>query len=170
MPLILIIGAIVIAIGAGALFMIPKNDTTTPVPETETAARTETSSEADTEATTPTDTMVAPEETTTSDTTSVANGTYNAKGTYLTPKRTEHAVEVTLTVEDGMVTESVVLFDNKPAGESSNPNQVNFYESYTSEVVGQPLETISLSRVGGASLTTNAFNDAVAIILAEARG
>ena len=36
-------------------------------------------------------------------------------------------------------------------------------------VVGKKLETISLSRVGGASLTTNAFNEALAEVKTKAQ-
>src|SRR3989344_1271792 len=79
-----------------------------------------------------------------------------------TPARTTLEIDVTLTVEGGIVTDANVVYDN---GEGfSNPNQERFDGAYKAEVIGKPLNDISLSRVGGASLTSNAFNEALEII------
>ncbi len=163
MPIILIIGAVVIAVGFGALLFFSPNtasETTTPADSNnEINVRVE-----DVEEMNDTDPTDEPEPTSSSN----VEGTYEASSTYLTPARTEQHVNVTLTLEDGVVTNSVVNFDGKAEGESSNDNQARFGDAYKSEVIGKSLTEISLSRVGGASLTSRAFNEAVAKIMVEA--
>lgn len=95
------------------------------------------------------------------------SGTYSADASYLTPRRTEHEITVELTVADGIVTEADVTYGG-PNGTTENPNQASFDEAFRAEVVGQPIDEIELSRVGGASLTSNAFNEALGNIEAEA--
>ena len=73
---------------------------------------------------------------------------------------------VTLSVADGIVTDASVTFDGQSSG-FSNPNHERFNAAYKPEVVGKKLTEVSLSRVGGASLTSKAFNDAVAKIVAQ---
>ncbi len=90
-----------------------------------------------------------------------------ASASYLTPSRTEHTVDVSVTLTGSVITDVEVLFDGQPEGQFSNSNQGRFYNSYSSEVVGKSIEDISLSRVGGASLTSNAFNEAVQSIASE---
>ncbi|NBD73956.1 hypothetical protein GVX82_02855 [Patescibacteria group bacterium] len=98
-----------------------------------------------------------------------ADGTYTATADYLTPRRTTHTVDLTLTLEDDVVTAAAVTYDGKPAGEYSNDYQEGFDAAYEAEVVGQPIENISLSRMGGSSLTPQGFNDALEAVKAEAR-
>lgn len=91
--------------------------------------------------------------------------TFTGSGTYQTPARTSHEIDVTLTVEAGVVTDAKVIYDN---GEGfSNPNQERFDGAYKALVVGKSLNEISLSRVGGASLTSEAFNQALVAIKAQ---
>jgi hypothetical protein len=91
--------------------------------------------------------------------------TFTGTGTYLTPARTKHELDVTLTLEAGLVTEVDVVYDN---GEGfTDPHQERFDAEYKTLVVGKSLSEISLSRVGGASLTTNAFNEAITAIKSQ---
>lgn len=90
---------------------------------------------------------------------------YTENVSYLTPARTEHKMAVTLKVANGIVTEADVVYDGG-AG-YSNPSQERFDGAVSAEVIGKPLAEISLSRVGGASLSTNAFNEAVLKIQAQ---
>jgi hypothetical protein len=85
--------------------------------------------------------------------------------TYLTPNRQEHEVNVTFTVTDGVVADSEVIFDRSDG--YSNSHQERFDAAYKEQVIGQPLENVSLSRVGGASLTSEAFNEAAASAAAK---
>jgi hypothetical protein len=94
-----------------------------------------------------------------------ANGTYNADSFYLTPRRTRHDMTITLEVVDDVVVDANVTYDG---GTAQTPNHARFDEAYRAEVVGQRLDEVSLSRTGGASLTSDAFNDAVETIKADA--
>jgi hypothetical protein len=73
---------------------------------------------------------------------------------------------VTLTVASGVVTDAAITYDGQSSG-FSNPNHERFDAAYKAEVIGKNLSEVSLSRVGGASLTSKAFNDAVAKIAAQ---
>ncbi len=46
-----------------------------------------------------------------------------------------------------------------------HPLQERCYGAYETQVVGKKLEDISLTRGGGASLTSKAFNEAIANII-----
>lgn len=94
------------------------------------------------------------------------DGSFTANASYTDPGRKEHDIEVTLTIADDIVTGASVLYNGAAA---NTPNHTRFENGYKQEVVGKSLDSISLSRVGGASLTTEAFNDAVAIIKTEAK-
>jgi hypothetical protein len=161
MPIVVaILGVIIVVMGVLFFTMSPAEPT--PAAGTEEVNRTE-SMEMDTEAEIEIDTTINPE-TSLNDTTATLASTYTGSGTYLTPARTSHKIDVTLTVEGGIVTNADVVYDGG-AG-FSNPNQERFDGAYKAQVVGKSLSEISLSRVGGASLTSAAFNEAVASIRA----
>jgi hypothetical protein len=96
------------------------------------------------------------------------NGTFEGSGTYLTPARGEHSVDITVTVTNDVVTDITTRYDGKDSG-FSNGHQERFDAAYKSQVIGKKLSDISLSRVGGASLTTNGFNDAIKAAAARAQ-
>ena len=168
MPIVVVIlGVIIIALGA-AVFLVPKPAETPTV--TEEVNRTEAMEQEE-------ETMMEVEgdveadlETSVLDTTSTleaevgSSQTFTETGTYLTPARTSHEMTVSLTLENGVVAAAAIVYDG---GEGfSNANQERFDAAYKAEVIGKPLTEISLSRVGGASLTSQAFNEAVAKISA----
>lgn len=99
--------------------------------------------------------------------TSFADGSYTTQASYFTPRRTEHLMDITLTVENDVVTDASIIWDGDATPKT--PSHSGFDVAYKAEVVGQPLSEINLSRVGGASLTSDAFNEAVDTIEAEAR-
>lgn len=162
-------------IGTGAYLLT--NRTEEPTTEPVTATRDETTRPAEDETTDaaadaptapPESTTAAEEPTTTSepDEVTAASTPYNATASYLTPARTSHEVDVTLSLDsDGVVTGANVTYDNKDG--YSNSHQERFDATFREEVVGQPINAIELSRVGGASLTSEAFNEAVAEIAAQ---
>lgn len=76
-------------------------------------------------------------------------------------------IDVTLEVSNGVVKSADVMYGNKETG-YQHPLQERFDAVYKSEVIGKKLEDINLSRVGGASLTSKAFNEAVADIIKQA--
>jgi hypothetical protein len=87
-----------------------------------------------------------------------ATETYNGEASYFTPNRTEHDVLVTLELDGETVVDANVTYNGESA---QTPNHTNFDNAYTEAVIGQNINELQLSRVGGASLTSNAFNDAV---------
>lgn len=196
MPYIIAIIVVVVATGAFLLFRTPavapvesEPVTTAPAPATdtqETPVTTETESTADTAsdatpgtaagiptANAPTgepDISTVPDEVSEPDTAPVSeasgtNGTFSADASYLTPRRTNHDITVSLTLENDVVTAAEVLYDGSPT--ASSPSHSGFDSAYETEVIGKTLDDINLSRVGGASLTSTAFNEAVADIRAQ---
>lgn len=168
MPIAVIALIVLAAVGAGAYFF-----TTTPTTEPSTITQEEVARPAEEEVETETEALAIASDSTepepTSDTSSIyTDGTYRATGSYLTPRRTSHDIEVELTIENDIVIASNVLYDGQASG-FSNDNQARFDSTYQTEVIGQPLDSINLSRVGSASLTSNAFNEAKAKIASEAR-
>lgn len=77
-----------------------------------------------------------------------------------------YTIDVTLEVSNGVVKSADVMYDNKETG-YQHPLQERFDAVYKTEVIGKKLEDINLSRVGGASLTSKAFNKAVAEIITQ---
>ncbi len=94
------------------------------------------------------------------------NGAHTASATYTTPKRSEYKIDVSLTLTDDTVTDAAIVYAQ---GSENDKNAQRFEQAYKTEVIGKKLDEINLSRVGGASLTSNAFNDAVAKIKTEAQ-
>ncbi len=94
-----------------------------------------------------------------------ANGTYDATGNYRSPAGME-AVEVSLTLKDGIVTDATVK------GDATNPKSITmqgkFVAGFKQEVFGKSIDSLSLGVVNGSSLTPVGFMDAVAKIKAEA--
>lgn len=93
------------------------------------------------------------------------DGTYTASGSYQAPSGSE-SIDVTVTVADDIVTDVTV------GGSSSNPEasgyQSRFSSGIAAVIVGQDLETISVDRVAGSSLTSAGFTEALEAIRAEA--
>jgi len=94
------------------------------------------------------------------DTTQTLSGT----GAYLTPRREEHEIDVTLTLDGDIITVADVAYDGSSA---ATANHIAFDNAYEAEVIGQNVTTLELSRTGGASLTSDAFNEAVSNIVAQ---
>lgn len=93
------------------------------------------------------------------------DGTYTKVATYRTPRNVAHDISVTLTLEGGIVTSADVRYNGIEAETSMHQN---FESAWEPVVVGESLDSVTLSRVGGASLTSQAFNEAVAEIKVEA--
>lgn len=93
------------------------------------------------------------------------NGSYTAAAFYFTPARVRHDMDITLTITNDVVTNASVAYDGGPAKTSTLER---FDGAYKAAVIGVPLDELSLSRVGGASLTSSAFNDAVVEIRQQA--
>jgi uncharacterized protein with FMN-binding domain len=94
------------------------------------------------------------------------DGTYKTTTTYRTPKQDEYKLEVTLLVANDIVTDSQITYSQ---GAEKDPNAQRFEAAYRAEVIGKDIDTLSLSRVGGASLTTTSFNKALETIKTDAK-
>jgi uncharacterized protein with FMN-binding domain len=94
-----------------------------------------------------------------------ADGVYDATASYFTPNNTEHVIDVSLTIADGVVAGVEVVYDGSSA---KTPNHSRFDAAVAGDVVGVPLDDVQLSRTGGASLTSEAFNEAVDTIKQDA--
>ena len=185
MPFIAIILGLAVLVGVGTYLMRPADTTDTTVPpisETATIPTPDGVFENDGETVPPEPNdgpipggtpIIEPNDTPTgtADTTSntvYANGTHSTITEYRAPNNARHIVTVNLTLADDTVTAATVSYSGDEVAASKN-HQGNFSAAYQSQVVGKKLDTIALSRVGGASLTTGAFNQALANIKAEAR-
>jgi len=94
-----------------------------------------------------------------------ADGTYTAEGSYQTPETVEQ-ISVSLTLEDGVVTDVEVTGD--PQARETEQYQGQFIDGIDEEVVGVPLDELDVSRVAGSSLTSGGFNAAVDEIKGQA--
>lgn len=93
------------------------------------------------------------------------DGTYTAEGDYTSPAGPSH-VTVELTIADDIVT--AVTVTPLATDSTSKGFQTQFADGISDAVVGQDIDTLNVSRVGGSSLTSGGFADAVAQIKAEA--
>ncbi|MBP6923987.1 MAG: hypothetical protein KBC62_01270 [Candidatus Pacebacteria bacterium] len=97
-------------------------------------------------------------------TTEYRNGTYNTQTSYRTPDGT-YRMDVSLTIANDKITSTNLSFDSKGARDGYSKR---FSNSYQGQLIGQDLGDVNLSRVGGASLTTKAFNTAIDSIRSQA--
>ena len=93
------------------------------------------------------------------------DGTYSATGSYQAPSGTE-SVEVTVTLEGNVVTDVEVV------GDATDPqaklHQGQFIDGIDAVVVGRNIDELQVDKVGGSSLTSGGFNQAIEQIKADA--
>lgn len=89
---------------------------------------------------------------------SYKDGTYTANTSYFTPDGQEDA-KLTITIANNVVTASD--FNEQALSGEGERYQNRFDSNYKSQVVGQKVSDIQLSRVAGASLTTDGFMQAL---------
>ena len=114
--------------------------------------------------TTPTTTTQTPSTATTSS--AYKDGTYQAKSSYYTPGQPE-TITVSVVLKDDVITDtsvSVTGYD-RDSREYSNA----FVQNYKPYVIGKSIASLRLRRVSGASLTSQGFNDAIALIQTQAK-
>src|SRR3989344_6107185 len=119
MPIVVaVLGVIIVIMGVVFFTVSPKEEVTTVQPEMKVVTEEET-----------------PADTTSLDDETASNAlVLSGSATYQTPARTTLEIDVTLTVEGGIVTDANVVYDN---GEGfSNPNQERFDGAYKAEVIG----------------------------------
>jgi len=169
MPAILLVIGAVIVVGALALAFLPSNskveeNTTTPVVET-TNNPVGSDTNVSTESTDSNTVSEATNDPVPADST-YENGTYTTEVTYQVPSGQFEPMKVTMTLDNDIVTD--VEFEFEGIVGTSRLNQAKFVNAYEPLVIGKDIDSLNLSRVGGASLTTKAFNNALVNIKADA--
>lgn len=109
--------------------------------------------------------ITAPEDSSAMTASQYKDGEYTATGNYTSPAQQEE-VEITLTLENGLVTDAV--FNGKGVHETTKKMQGLFSQGFTEEVVGKPIDEINLTVVNGSSLTPKGFMDALEKVKEEA--
>jgi hypothetical protein len=178
MPLILIVAGLmgVVSVGGYLLLSRPSEITetvTTPVirteetgPAPEQTPPTPPISEA--EVVSPTPTPPTPSAPSPISETVYANGTYSEVTTYVAPSRSVHTVTTTVTITDDVITATAVTFSGDEHPTSTNW-QSKFTAALQTAVVGKKITDVANSRIGGASLTSNAYNEALTKIKSSAQ-
>lgn len=93
------------------------------------------------------------------------DGTYTENGAYVSPAGpSEVTVEITLK-DDTVTAVTVTPLQTDPTAKGF---QTKFADGIADVIVGHDIDTLNVSRVGGSSLTSGGFNDALAKIKAEA--
>ncbi|MDF1478292.1 FMN-binding protein [Leifsonia sp. H3M29-4] len=94
-----------------------------------------------------------------------ADGTYTESANYQSPNGTE-TIDVTITLADDVITDVQVV------GHGESPDskhyQGEFIGGIDAIVVGKDIDSISVSKVAGSSLTSGGFNKAVEAIKLDA--
>ena len=152
--------ALLASAGVGGYALFATKDSTS---GTTTGTSSQTSSTSTNTATTSTDTTSTSSSTSSS---SYKDGTYTASVSYSVPHGASNTLAATVTVSSGKIT-AVSTNDNYSDNESGRYIQ-EFESALSSTVVGTDLSSASFSRIGGASLTTKAFNQALDTIITQA--
>lgn len=97
---------------------------------------------------------------------SYKDGTYTETGRYISPGGAE-SIKVTVTLAQDIITDASVTGDANDR--DAKMHQDDFIAGFKSFVVGKDIDTVSLSRVAGASLTSNGFNAALKLIKTDAQ-
>ena len=93
------------------------------------------------------------------------DGSYTAEGDYVSPAGPSH-VTVEITIQnDSVASVTVTPLATDP---TSKGFQTQFANGIADVIVGRDIDILEVSRVGGSSLTSGGFNDALEKIKAEA--
>jgi len=105
---------------------------------------------------------------TTTNTSNLKNGTYTSTVSYNVPHGSTDSITVTATIANGVITD---VKNAHYAADRESQSYQNWFElEYKPLVIGKTPTNVLLSRIGGASLTTNAFNRAISNIQVKAKG
>lgn len=96
---------------------------------------------------------------------SYTDGTYSATGSYQTPGG-EESIGVTVTLESGSVTD--VQAEPMPSNPTTELYQGKFSSGIKEQIVGVPIDELSVDKVSGSSLTSGGFSNAIEQIKSEA--
>lgn len=156
-----VVGTVAILATAGAVgaLLFTQQDTTS---TTGTANTTQSSTS------TSTDTLYGGSSSTpTTTTSSYKDGTYTTTQSYSVPHGDTNSIKVTVTIASGKIT--AVTTDNSYTDRESGMYIQDFETSVNGVIVGQEMGATPFSRIGGASLTSSAFYDALDAIATQAK-
>ncbi len=94
------------------------------------------------------------------------DGTYTETGNYVSPGGAQ-SIKLTVTITGDIITNTSLV--QQASDSESAEHQGDFASGYKSLVVGKKVDSVSLSRVSGSSLTSTGFNAALAKIKADAK-
>ena len=94
------------------------------------------------------------------------DGTYASNASYNSPGGIE-LISIKLTLKNGVVIDSNATTTGN--NQTGRYYQANFVAGYKSQVIGQSIAGLSLTRVSGSSLTSIGFNDAVDKIKSQSK-
>lgn len=94
------------------------------------------------------------------------DGTYTASADYSVPHGYQNSIDISVTIANDIIT--AVSTDNDYSDNESGMYIDAFESDLEGEVVGQLLSEVSFSRIGGASLTTDGFNEALELVQSAA--
>ena len=151
------------ATGGYLLLTAPTSNTIATSSKTQAVTQSTAESATNTPSTSTGESTGAADATTTS---SYKDGTYTATASYSVPHGEQNSIAAEVTVAAGKIV-SVKTTDNYSDHESAMYIS-GFESSVNSSASGQSLATYSPSRIGGASLTTAAFDDALDTIRSQA--
>jgi len=95
------------------------------------------------------------------------NGFYYSESTYTVPSGHEEAIKVQINLTDDKIRTAKIDFEGIVG--TSRLYQKRFSNEFESVVVGKEIADLDLARVGGASLTTKAFNKALEEVRQQAK-
>lgn len=91
----------------------------------------------------------------------VTSQKYSTDVTYNTPEEGKETIHVAITMKDTVI-ENIAFTYDTPTKRESKFNITNFEKAFqASSFVGKKLTEVSVSRLGGASLTSGAFMEAI---------
>jgi uncharacterized protein with FMN-binding domain len=143
--------------GGSALFFSGNEPATSGIASNNSSTQSSSSSSGSTATTTPS----------TNSSQTYKDGTYTANTTYGVPHGGENSITTELTIKNGKIT-AVKASDNYTDYESQQYVD-SFEQALSSAVVGQSLADVSPSYIGGASLTTVAFDETLDTIRNDAQ-
>lgn len=98
---------------------------------------------------------------------SYKDGTYTTTTSYEVPHGDTNSLKVTVTIASGKIT--AVTADDTYSDHDSAEYVNSFESNVNGVIVGQSIGSTSQSRIGGASLTSQAFYDALDTIASQAK-
>lgn len=108
-----------------------------------------------------------PSQSITSTASSYKDGTYTASTTYSVPDGGQNSVNATITINSGVITTVSATGDFTDRESARYVNRFNI--NISSDASNQSIASYSPSRIGGASLTTSAFDSVLDSIRTKAR-